>query len=120
MIGNVNDLQGITDLPANHKPSECDLVIGMAGAASTAAKLAGQEGAGRILSAFLDDLPGGAGVNTEAVAAALPERTSGSDIREIIRRALLAGNGEAISTAALLAEVGTGRYRAEPPGGMYL
>ena len=77
-------------------------------------------GAGRILSAFLDDLPGGAGVNTEAVAAALPERTSGSDIREIIRRALLAGNGEAISTAALLAEVGTGRYRAEPPGGMYL
>jgi len=31
--------------------AECDLVIGMAGAASTAAKLAGQEGAGRILSA---------------------------------------------------------------------
>lgn len=77
-------------------------------------------GAARILSVLLDDLPGGADVNTAAVAAALPEHTSGSDIREIVRRALLAGNGEAIGTAALLAEVGTGRYRAEPPEGMYL
>lgn len=77
-------------------------------------------GAARILSVLLSDLPGGADVNTAAVAAALPERTSGSDIREIVRRALLAGNGEAISTAALLAELGTGRYRAEPPEGMYL
>ncbi|SHW41029.1 cell division protease ftsH-like protein [Mycobacteroides abscessus subsp. abscessus] len=69
---------------------------------------------------LLSDLPGGADVNTAAVAAALPEHTSGSDIREIVRRALLAGNGDAISTTALLAELGTGRYRAEPPEGMYL
>lgn len=77
-------------------------------------------GAARILSVLLSDLPGGADVNTAAVAAALPGHTSGSDIREIVRRALLAGNGAAISTTALLAELGTGRYRAEPPEGMYL
>jgi len=77
-------------------------------------------GAARILAVLLGGLPGGADVNTAAVAAALPEHTSGSDIREIVRRALLAGSDGAISTAALLAELGTGRYRAEPPEGMYL
>ncbi|OBK89534.1 ATP-binding protein [Mycolicibacter sinensis] len=77
--------------------------------------------AGRILSALIAGLPGRAGVDTAAVVARLPEMTSGSDLREIVRRAVLStpDDGE-ISTAALLAEVGSGRYRAEPAVGHYL
>lgn len=76
--------------------------------------------AARILAALIRDLPGGHAVDTAAVAAALPEKTSGSDIREIVRRAVLAGDGGHVSTATLLAEVGSGRYRATLPEGMYL
>ncbi len=63
---------------------------------------------------------GGQAVDTAAVAAALPERTSGSDIREVVRRAVLASDEGSVSTATLLAELGSGRYRAEVPAGMYL
>jgi len=77
-------------------------------------------GAARILAAFTRDMPGSAGIDSAAVAAALPEHTSGSDIREIVRRAALADGGGSITTARLLAEVGSGRYRAEPPQGLYL
>jgi ATP-dependent 26S proteasome regulatory subunit len=73
--------------------------------------------AARILTALIGSLPGGQAVDTAAVVALLPERTSGSDIREIVRRAVLAGH---VSTATLLAEVGSGRYRATIPEGMYL
>ncbi|ULP48007.1 AAA family ATPase [Mycolicibacter virginiensis] len=77
--------------------------------------------AGRILDALLADLPGVGGVDTAAVAARLPAETSGSDIREIVRRAVLAAGGEPLSTAALLAEIGSGRYKAALPGdGRYL
>jgi hypothetical protein len=75
--------------------------------------------AGRILTALVDGLAGGPDVDTAAVAAALPDRTSGSDLREIVRRAVLSGDGT-VSTAALLTEVGAGRYRAEVPCGTYL
>jgi hypothetical protein len=76
--------------------------------------------AARILAALIRDIDGGQGVDTAAVAAALPERTGGSDIREIVRRAVLASDDGTISTATLLAEVGSGRYKAEVPAGMYL
>ncbi|BBX75689.1 hypothetical protein [Mycobacterium shinjukuense] len=76
--------------------------------------------AARILAALIRDISGGHAVDTAAVAAALPERTSGSDIREIVRRAVLAGDGGSVSTTRLLAEVGSGRYRAAVPAGMYL
>jgi cell division protease FtsH len=76
--------------------------------------------AARILAALIDCLPGGQTVDTAAVVAALPENTSGSDIREIVRRAVLAGDGAHVTTATLLAEVGSGRYRATIPEGMYL
>ena len=78
--------------------------------------------AARILASLLDGIPGGEGVDTAAVARRFPEKTSGSDIREIIRRAVLSSDGAgSVSTASLLAEVGSGRYRAEPPGaGTYL
>jgi cell division protease FtsH len=74
----------------------------------------------RILAALIGDLPGGQAVDTKAVAAALPEHTSGSDIREIVRRTVLAGGGGHVDTSMLLAEVGSGRYRATVPEGMYL
>ena len=75
--------------------------------------------AARILAALIRDLPGGKTVDTATVAAALPENTSGSDIREVVRRAVLADDDGNVSTAMLLAEVSSGRYRARPPG-MYL
>lgn len=74
----------------------------------------------RILAALIAELPGGHAVDVSAVAAVLPEHTSGSDIREVVRRAVLAGANGHISTATLLAEVGSGRYRASIPQGMYL
>ena len=76
--------------------------------------------AARILAALISGLPGGQAVNTAAVVTALPDHTSGSDIREIVRRVVLAGDDGHISTAPMLTEVGSGRYRAAVPEGMYL
>ena len=77
--------------------------------------------AARILTALITGLPGADSVDTRAVAAAAPEQTSGSDLREIVRRAVLSADDTGqLSTAALLAEVGSGRYRATIPNGMYL
>lgn len=76
--------------------------------------------AARILAALIGDLPGGQAVDTAAVAVALPENTSGSDIREIVRRAVLAAVDGNISTATLLSEVGSRRYRPTISEGMYL
>ncbi|MCA2320444.1 ATP-binding protein [Mycobacterium intracellulare] len=76
--------------------------------------------AARIMAALIQDLPGCRAVDTAAVAAILPENTSGSDIREVVRRAVLADPDGRVSTATLLAEVGSGRYRAAIPEGMYL
>lgn len=75
--------------------------------------------AARILAALIADLPNSCDVDAAAVVAVLPANTSGSDIREIVRRVVLAGDG-AVCTATLLAEVGSGRYRAAVPEGMYL
>lgn len=77
--------------------------------------------AARILTALITELPGADTVDTHAVAAAVPEQTSGSDLREIVRRAVLSADETGqLSTEALLAEVGSGRYRATIPNGMYL
>jgi DNA-binding Lrp family transcriptional regulator len=76
--------------------------------------------AARILAALIRDLPGGRDVDTAVVVAALPENTTGSDIREIVRRAILQGDDGHVDTGMLLAEVSSGRYRAQPPAGMYL
>lgn len=71
-----------------------------------------------ILTALLRGLPcAGALVDTAAVAASLPDRTSGSDLREIVRRAVLS---DSVTTGGLVAEVGAGRYRPEVPVGAYL
>lgn len=77
--------------------------------------------AARILTALLTGLPGGPSVDTAAVVAGLPEHTSGSDLREIVRRAVLSADETGhVGTAALVAEIGSGRYRATTPEGMYL
>jgi cell division protease FtsH len=77
--------------------------------------------AARILTALIINLPGGDHVDTAAVVAASPDRSSGSDLREIVRRAVLtAEDCGHLSTGALLAEVGSGRYLATTPEGMYL
>lgn len=77
--------------------------------------------AARII-APLAGLAGAEIVGTEgAAAAALPEHTSGSDLREIVRRAVVAdGDTGLVTTSGLLAKVGSGRYRATPTEGMYL
>lgn len=74
----------------------------------------------RILAALVSDIPRGENLDMAAVVAALPHNTSGSDIREVVRRAVLAATDGAVSTAGLLAEVSSRRYLAEVPGGMYL
>lgn len=74
----------------------------------------------RILAALINDLPGGGAADTAAVVAALPAQSSGSDIREIVRRVLLARDDGHVTTTALLAEVSSGRYRATAPEGLYL
>jgi ATP-dependent 26S proteasome regulatory subunit len=76
--------------------------------------------ASTILAVLVESIPGADSVDPAVVAAQLPAQTSGADLREIVRRALLAGAGT-VSTAGLLAEVGSGRYRAQLPGdGQYL
>ncbi len=72
------------------------------------------------MRAQLRDIPGGPGVDVDAVVAALPEHTSGSDIREIIRRAVLTVGSGDVDTAAVVAEVRAGRYLAKVPTGLYL
>ncbi len=74
----------------------------------------------RILAALIADIPGGETVDIAAVVAALPHNTSGSDIREVVRRAVLAAADGGVSTTGLLSEVSSRRYLAEAPSGMYL
>lgn len=73
----------------------------------------------QILDTLLRDVPGSEHVNTHTVVASLPRATSGADIREIVRRAVL--KAEPITTQALQAQVASGRYRPTmPDNGNYL
>lgn len=74
------------------------------------------QAAARILDGLLRDVPGGDSVDTAAVAAACPPRASGADLREVVRRLVLSGDG-GVSTAALVAELRSGRYRPTAPSG---
>jgi len=58
-------------------------------------------------------------VDTAHVALTLPAGLSGADLREVVRRAVLA-HGEDLDTAAVLDVVASGRFRAEVPTGEYL
>jgi SpoVK/Ycf46/Vps4 family AAA+-type ATPase len=63
----------------------------------------------RILDSLI---PGG--VDTSKVAGAMPDSTSGADIREIVRRAVITSR---VSTAGLLEVVRDGRWRPQLPQG---
>ncbi len=77
--------------------------------------------AAKILAVLIEGLPGAEAVDCTAVATRLPEKSSGADIREIVRRGVLTAKGVELSTEALLNEIGSGRYKAELPGsGSYL
>ncbi|PBA08472.1 ATP-binding protein [Mycobacterium avium] len=74
-----------------------------------------------ILVSLLHRLPGYADIDVGAVVAALPPDTTGADLREIVRRSVLSAEaGQPVGTAALLAQIGGGRYRPVMPDGAYL
>ena len=72
----------------------------------------------RILTTYLQGVPGHDAVNPTAVAAHFGPEISGADIREIVRRTVLL-HGE-VSEPALIATVRGGRFRPELPDGNYL
>lgn len=73
----------------------------------------------QILATYLAEIPGGRTVDVAAVCNALPRNSTGADVREIVRRTVLA-NGGTVSTAALYATVSGGRFKPELPVGTYL
>ncbi|MEB3065502.1 ATP-binding protein [[Mycobacterium] zoologicum] len=80
----------------------------------------GPAAAGLILDRLLQEVPGGEGVDAAAVVAALPMQTTGAELREVVRRAVLAGEGT-VDTAGLLAVARGGRFRpVMPAAGSYL
>lgn len=77
--------------------------------------------AGEILRSRLEAVPGGSDVDVDAVVAALPAETSGADLTDVCRRALLSGAGR-VTTELMLAEVASGARvaAAAAGGGAYL
>ncbi|MFC7620423.1 AAA family ATPase [Microlunatus sp. GCM10028923] len=71
----------------------------------------------RILTRYLAGLD--PLVDVDAIAALLPDNVSGADLREIVRRALLA-YGEELTTDRLRTVVKDGRWQPEPLQGSYL
>lgn len=73
----------------------------------------------QILSALLQGVPGAEHIDTHTIAASLPRGTSGADIREIVRRAVL--QAQPVTTQALQSHITSGRYRPTMPDtGNYL
>ena len=78
-----------------------------------------REAAARILSRYLAGVPGADDVEVDSVATHFGADMSGADIREVVRRTVLAGSGW-VSTAELIATVKTGRFKPQLPDGNYL
>ena len=77
-----------------------------------------RDAAAQILSTYLRGVPGGEGLDARAVAATFGSEISGADIREIVRRTVLAGG--AVTQADLIATVQSGRFKPKLPQGNYL
>ena len=77
-----------------------------------------RDAATQILATYLRGVPGGDNVDTRAVAATFSPTTSGADIREIVRRTVLAD--ATVSQDSLLATVKSGRFKPQLPEGSYL
>ncbi len=79
----------------------------------------GRAAAAKILSRYLHGVPGGDDVDLDLVAAQFGADMSGADIREVVRRTVLAGSGR-VSTTDLVTTVKSGRFKAQLPDGNYL
>ncbi|OBI49786.1 cell division protein [Mycobacterium kyorinense] len=77
-----------------------------------------RDAAAKILSTYLRGVSGGDNVDAQTVAARFGSEISGADIREIVRRTVLA-DGE-ISEAGLIGTVQSGRFKPKLPQGNYL
>jgi transitional endoplasmic reticulum ATPase len=77
-----------------------------------------RDAAAQILSTYLREVPGGDGVDAQTVAARFGNEISGADVREIVRRTVLAGG--AVTQAGLIATVKSGRFKPQLPQGNYL
>jgi transitional endoplasmic reticulum ATPase len=73
----------------------------------------------RILESYLRGVPGGGDVDVAYVATFFASDTSGADIREVVRRTVLASGG-VVGTSELVTTVKSGRFRAQMPEGNYL
>ena len=78
-----------------------------------------REAAAKILSRYLQGVPGADGIEIHSVAEHFAPDMSGADIREVVRRTVLAGSGS-VTTGDLIATVKTGRFKAQLPEGNYL
>ncbi|SIH39260.1 cell division protease ftsH-like protein [Mycobacteroides abscessus subsp. abscessus] len=76
--------------------------------------------AARILTALIAGIADPHSVDVQQVAAALPQGSSGADLREIVRRTIVVEADDTITTQKLLDEIGAGRYRAPMSHGTYL
>lgn len=74
--------------------------------------------AARILDAYLQGVPGAKDVDSHAVSAPVGAETSGADIREIVRRTILAQG--AVCTEELLSTARSGRFKPQFSAGNYL
>ncbi|MEB3982513.1 ATP-binding protein [Mycobacterium sp. 663a-19] len=77
-----------------------------------------REAAAHILSTYLQGVPGGESIDVGTVAAHFSTDISGADIREIVRRTVLASG--LATQAGLIATVQSGRFKAQLPQGHYL
>lgn len=71
----------------------------------------------RILRRYLDGLD--VELDADAIAASLPDNVSGADLREIVRRSLLA-HGTDLTTERIRQVIKEGRWQPEPLQGSYL
>ncbi|MUM17533.1 ATP-binding protein [Mycobacterium sp. CBMA271] len=72
-----------------------------------------------IMDTYLADIPGGGSIDAARVCNDLPQNSTGADVREIVRRTVLANDGT-VSTEALRVTVSGGRFKPELPVGTYL
>lgn len=75
--------------------------------------------AAKILDSYVAHLPGAGTIDVQAVVRALPDDVSGADLRQVVRRTVLA-SGARCTTSDFLAAVASGRWRATPLTGSYL
>jgi transitional endoplasmic reticulum ATPase len=77
-----------------------------------------RDAAAQILAAYLRGVPGSADVDIQTVASQFGSDTTGADVREIVRRTVLASGS--VTQASLITTVESGRFKPQLPQGNYL